>query len=281
MAFVMYSMTKITLLYHIDTKLTISCIYLSFESSSDSIPVVAEVEACVSCVNANFDDSIRDIWSSSTKNISLEIIPGYNSTNLTSFQVTISAMRFEVYVQFAQMKTIFGFIFFMFFACFCLFGFNLFLSKTQNHFYCEERSDDANNQTHTVKQIQSILVSSLVLKKNDAETEFSINNQKIYDPNLFHCVPMQSQTYTDDSFRSGQCDVNPYENEVMDELFFKIKDERNRLYHYTSTVYVTKIPISTSQLTNRKMLQHEKLSSVGPKYFQTQFLNTESYYWLG
>ncbi|RNA04331.1 hypothetical protein BpHYR1_005654 [Brachionus plicatilis] len=53
---------------------------------------------------------------------------------------------------------------------------------------------------------------------------FSINNQqKIYDPNLFHCVPMQSQTYTDDSFRSGQCDVNPYENAVTDDFFSKLK----------------------------------------------------------
>ncbi|RMZ96637.1 hypothetical protein BpHYR1_043537 [Brachionus plicatilis] len=37
-------------------------------------------------MHANFNNFIKDIWSSSTKNIPLEIIPGYNSTNLTSFQ---------------------------------------------------------------------------------------------------------------------------------------------------------------------------------------------------
>ncbi|RNA19034.1 hypothetical protein BpHYR1_004170 [Brachionus plicatilis] len=46
---------------------------------------------------------------------------------------------------------------------------------------------------------KSNIVSSLVLKKNDAETQYSINNQ------------------------SGQCDINPYKNAVMDEFFSKLK----------------------------------------------------------
>ncbi|RNA26111.1 hypothetical protein BpHYR1_021930 [Brachionus plicatilis] len=43
----------------------------------------------------------------------------------------------------------------------------------------------------------SNLVSSPVLKKNDVETQFIINDQ------------------------SGQCDVNPNENAVMDEFYSK------------------------------------------------------------
>ncbi|RNA04332.1 hypothetical protein BpHYR1_005655, partial [Brachionus plicatilis] len=44
--------------------------------------------------HANFNNFIRDIWSSSTKNIPLEIVTtGDNSTNLTSFQTTM--MRVE------------------------------------------------------------------------------------------------------------------------------------------------------------------------------------------